>query len=88
MNFKKNKYWLKTIVYVLCSVFNNIKRKYWKIELKVSVVVFFSLKLPSSKFKNLIYLKAFRALAEPGEAVGLLAAQVMGCRFFPFTCLT
>lgn len=49
---------------------------------------FFSLKLPSSKFKNLIYLKAFRALAEPGEAVGLLAAQVMGCRFFPFTCLT
>ena len=53
----------------------------------MSAVVFFSLKLPSSKFKNLIYLKAFRALAEPGEAVGLLAAQVMGCRFFPFTCL-
>lgn len=37
-----------------------------------------SLKLPASKFKNLLYLKAFRALAEPGEAVGLLAAQSIG----------
>lgn len=33
-------------------------------------------KLPASKLKNLMHLKAFRALAEPGEAVGLLAAQV------------
>ena len=40
------------------------------------VVIICSGKLPASKFKNLIYLKAFRALAEPGEAVGLLAAQV------------
>jgi len=36
----------------------------------------FSGKIPASKFKLLMYLKAFRALAEPGEAVGLLAAQV------------
>ena len=36
----------------------------------------FSGKIPASKFELLMYLKAFRALAEPGEAVGLLAAQV------------
>lgn len=35
-------------------------------------------KLPAYRFKNLMYLKAFRALAEPGEAVGLLAAQSIG----------
>jgi len=35
-------------------------------------------KLPASKLKNLMHLKAFRALAEPGEAVGLLAAQSIG----------
>jgi len=35
-------------------------------------------KLPAFKFRNLMYLKAFRALAEPGEAVGLLAAQSIG----------
>ncbi|CAH3130589.1 unnamed protein product [Porites lobata] len=35
-------------------------------------------KIPASKFELLMYLKAFRALAEPGEAVGLLAAQSIG----------
>lgn len=72
MIFKKNKYWLKIIVYVFCLVFNNIKRKYWKIEFKVGVVFFFSLKLLFSKFKNLIYLKVFCVLVELGEVVGLL----------------
>ena len=33
-------------------------------------------KLPAGKFRNLIYLKAMKALVEPGESVGLLAAQV------------
>ena len=44
--------------------------------LPVTVCRFFSGKLPATKFQLLMYLKAFRALAEPGEAVGLLAAQV------------
>ena len=33
-------------------------------------------KLQNDKFKNLVHLKAFRSLVEPGEAVGLLASQV------------
>ena len=51
-----------------------------------NVVVVFSGKLLASKFKNLMYLKAFRALAEPGEAVGLLAAQVRKNNTLPQNC--
>lgn len=54
--------------------------------LNVVVAVALSGKLPASKFKNLMYLKAFRALAEPGEAVGLLAAQVRKNNTLPQKC--
>ena len=30
----------------------------------------------AEKFESLVYFKCLRALAEPGESVGLLAAQV------------
>lgn len=33
-------------------------------------------RLPSEKFQNMCYYRALRSLAEPGETVGLLAAQV------------
>ncbi len=33
-------------------------------------------KLSAEKFQILMHLKALRSLAEPGEGVGLLAAQV------------
>lgn len=33
-------------------------------------------RLPSENFMNMCYYRALRSLAEPGETVGLLAAQV------------
>lgn len=36
------------------------------------------LKLNSRKFKSLMYLKYRMTLAEPGESVGVLAAQAIG----------
>lgn len=33
-------------------------------------------RLPSHNFQNMCYYRALRSLAEPGENVGLLAAQV------------
>lgn len=36
----------------------------------------FRTKLSAEKFQILMHLKALRSLAEPGEGVGLLAAQV------------
>jgi hypothetical protein len=44
-----------------------------------SFVIFFNVvsdQIGSNKFRSLMYLKILRSLVEPGEAVGLLAAQV------------
>lgn len=32
----------------------------------------------AEKFRQLMYLKSMRALADPGEAVGVMAAQAIG----------
>ena len=39
-------------------------------------LILFRTKLSAEKFQTLMHLKALRSLAEPGESVGLLAAQV------------
>lgn len=39
-------------------------------------------RLSSEKFQNMCYYRALRSLAEPGETVGLLAAQVSVINLF------
>ena len=42
----------------------------------VCALILFSVLSSGAKFRGFVHLKALKALAEPGEAVGVLAAQV------------